>query len=236
LYYGPSWNKEIIDDSLGNASFLKVGDMDGDNDLDVVAAGSQAGDVVWYDYEAPSWNKHYIVSNMGWPYDFDVANINGDNDLDVIVPDNDNIYNDVIWFENDALSWPRHDIDTNFYVVSVRAADIDGDNDLDVVAIGEKLVWYENVIVGIEEEPTAIPSGYNLSQNYPNPFNPATTIEFSLPQSGFVTLKIYNILGEEVATLVYKYNWDARGLASGVYLYRVETDNFVHTRKMLLIR
>jgi hypothetical protein len=161
--------------------------MDGDNDLDVVAAGSQAGDVVWYDYEAPSWNKHYIVSNMGWPYDFDVANINGDNDLDVIVPDNDNIYNDVIWFENDALSWPRHDIDTNFYVVSVRAADIDGDNDLDVVAIGEKLVWYENVIVGIEEEPTAIPSGYNLSQNYPNPFNPATTIEFSLPQSGFVT-------------------------------------------------
>jgi hypothetical protein len=83
-----------------------------------------------------------------------------------------------------------------------------------------------------------------LLPNYPNPFNPATTIEFSLPQSGFVTLKIYNILGEEVATLVsenltsgtYKYNWDARGLASGVYLYRVETDNFVHTRKMLLIR
>ncbi len=67
---------------------------------------------------------------------------------------------------------------------------------------------------------------YQLFQNYPNPFNPTTTIEFALPKSAFVTLKVYNLLGEEVATLIaeqraagiHKFNWDAKGLAGGVYL------------------
>jgi len=85
---------------------------------------------------------------------------------------------------------------------------------------------------------------FHLYQNYPNPFNPTTTIEFALPQSNFVTLKIYNILGEEVATLVsekltarrYKYEWDAGSLASGVYLYRIQADNFVQVKKMVLIK
>jgi hypothetical protein len=74
----------------------------------------------------------------------------------------------------------------------------------------------------------AIPFGYSLTQNYPNPFNPGTTIEFALPKAAFVTFKIYNLPGEEVATLVaaqrsagiHQLNWDASGFASGVYLYR----------------
>jgi hypothetical protein len=92
---------------------------------------------------------------------------------------------------------------------------------------------------------------YELSQNYPNPFNPSTTIEFDLPKASNVTLKIYNILGEEVTTLVsdrlsagsYNYEWDASNLASGVYLYRLsvgslsgEAGEFVETRKMVLMR
>lgn len=76
----------------------------------------------------------------------------------------------------------------------------------------------------------AQPNTFVLFQNYPNPFNPTTTIEFNLPNSAFVTLKVYNLLGEQVATLVaeqreagvHKLNWDASGLASGVYLYRLE--------------
>lgn len=105
-----------------------------------------------------------------------------------------------------------------------------------------------------------MPGGFALGQNYPNPFNPSTTIEFTLPQSAFVTLKVYNLLGEEVAALVseqrmagiHKINWDARGLASGVYLYRLEAGDpstslpraesrgsgrgFVQTRKLILLR
>ena len=85
---------------------------------------------------------------------------------------------------------------------------------------------------------------FNLKQNYPNPFNPSTTIEFNLPKTGEVRLKIFNIIGEEVAILVsdrlntgkYKYDWDASGLASGVYLCGLETRNHREVRKMILMK
>jgi hypothetical protein len=96
-----------------------------------------------------------------------------------------------------------------------------------------------------------MPTDYTLYQNYPNPFNPATTIEFGLPKAGYVTLEVYNVVGEKVAILVsenlvlgnYEYTWDARGLASGVYFYKLwvstpsgEVGSFVQTKKMLPIR
>jgi len=89
------------------------------------------------------------------------------------------------------------------------------------------------------------PTNFRLTQNYPNPFNPSTTIEFSIPKVEFVTLKIYNLLGQKVTTLVsdkltpgkYKYTWDASHLASGVYIYKIQTDNgFTKTKKLLLIK
>jgi hypothetical protein len=89
-----------------------------------------------------------------------------------------------------------------------------------------------------------LPKYFTLNQNYPNPFNPSTTIEFDMPNNSEVTLKIFNILGKEVATLAsdklsagsYSYEWDAVHLASGVYLYRLEAEGFVQTRKMILMR
>ncbi len=101
------------------------------------------------------------------------------------------------------------------------------------------------LLVGIEENLSSlIPEEYSLTQNYPNPFNPGTTIEFALPTPGYVTFSIYNILGEQVATLVseyltagsYKYEWDASELTSGVYFYRIQTGSFVETKKMVLLR
>jgi hypothetical protein len=91
---------------------------------------------------------------------------------------------------------------------------------------------------------TGSPETFYLSQNYPNPFNLSTTIEFALPKSAFVKLKVYNLLGEKVATLIseqrsagiHKLNWDARGLASGVYLYRLEAGGFVNSKKLILIQ
>ncbi len=90
-----------------------------------------------------------------------------------------------------------------------------------------------------------IPGQPVLYQNYPNPFNPVTTIEFNLPKSSEVTLKIFNILGEEVATLLserlsagsYSYEWSRpAGIASGVYLYRLQAGDYIETRKMVLMR
>ncbi len=89
-----------------------------------------------------------------------------------------------------------------------------------------------------------IPKSYSLSQNYPNPFNPSTSINFALPKSEFVSLKIYNILGEEIASLVnnklqagnHSYQFDGSNLASGVYLYRIEAGEFQDVKKMILIK
>jgi hypothetical protein len=88
------------------------------------------------------------------------------------------------------------------------------------------------------------PDKFSLNQNYPNPFNPSTTIEFQLPKETFVTLKVYNILGKEVASLVneqkaagvHKINFDASVLPSGLYIYKISTGNFEQTRKMLLLK
>jgi photosystem II stability/assembly factor-like uncharacterized protein len=94
----------------------------------------------------------------------------------------------------------------------------------------------------------ALPQQFVLKQNYPNPFNPSTTIEFSIPKQSFVTLKVYDLLGREVATLVnkelqagsYKTQFDASsakgGLASGVYLYRLNAGGFVQTKKLMLMK
>ncbi len=91
---------------------------------------------------------------------------------------------------------------------------------------------------------TTLPTEYSLSQNYPNPFNPATTISFSLPAAGHVTVKVYNSIGQEVATLIdedrpagaHQVLWDATKFASGVYLYRLTSDGFTETKKMLLMK
>ncbi|MCL4550142.1 MAG: alpha-amylase family glycosyl hydrolase [Bacteroidetes bacterium] len=95
-------------------------------------------------------------------------------------------------------------------------------------------------------EQTSLPAQYYLSQNYPNPFNSSTVISYQLPVAGYVTLKVYDVLGREVATLInqvqntgnYKVEFDSNQfhLSSGVYFYRIETDKFVQSKKMILLK
>lgn len=90
----------------------------------------------------------------------------------------------------------------------------------------------------------SIPTEFSLNQNYPNPFNPSTKISYSLPEASDVTLKIFNSLGEEVATLVnqkqevgrYELNFNSTGLASGMYLYKIQAGSFTQTKKMILMK
>ncbi len=96
----------------------------------------------------------------------------------------------------------------------------------------------------VVEVSVKIPSEFRLSQNYPNPFNPDTRIAFSVPASGNVKLAVYNVLGQKVADLVngfvdagsHSVTFKAGKLTSGVYFYKIETDNFVSVKKMMLIR
>jgi outer membrane protein assembly factor BamB len=114
-----------------------------------------------------------------------------------------------------------------------------------VLASGNKIKVFSNSpISGLATAHEVQPQESALRQNYPNPFNSSTTIEFALAESGFMTLKIFNLLGEKVATLLaekrtagaYKLIWDAKGIASGVYLYRLEAGELVQTKKLILMR
>lgn len=95
----------------------------------------------------------------------------------------------------------------------------------------------------VRELPSEIPGSFTLEQNYPNPFNPSTTIQFSLPRSQFVTLRVFNLLGEQIATLVsesvspgtHQAEWTPQGLPSGVYFYRLQAGPFVETKKLILL-
>lgn len=97
---------------------------------------------------------------------------------------------------------------------------------------------------GIEELINSNPQTFSLAQNYPNPFNPATTIEYSIPEQGFVSLKVFNLLGEEIATLVqkdlsagtYRVGFDGSSLSSGIYFYKLIYGNNTITKKMTIIK
>jgi photosystem II stability/assembly factor-like uncharacterized protein len=99
-------------------------------------------------------------------------------------------------------------------------------------------------ITGINSISNEVPATFSLSQNYPNPFNPTTKINFALPKSGLVTLKVYDVLGKEVATLVnevknagtYNYEFDGSALTSGVYFYKLEGNGFSSVKKMMLVK
>jgi hypothetical protein len=111
--------------------------------------------------------------------------------------------------------------------------------------------WYiDNVKISILESANSadtyvqLPTAFSLAQNYPNPFNPSTTIKFELPKSSVVRLSVYDMLGREVSVLVnetrdagvHEVRFDASGLSSGVCLYRLQAEDFVQSRKLIILR
>jgi parallel beta-helix repeat protein len=108
----------------------------------------------------------------------------------------------------------------------------------------EDAVAHKTVSRFIMSEKKILPDHFDLAQNYPNPFNPSTMIEYQIPNESYISLKVYNMLGQEVAVLAegvhvpgyYFVQWNASKISSGVYIYRLETKGFVQTRKMLLMK
>lgn len=111
-------------------------------------------------------------------------------------------------------------------------------------AVGEGIIIKTSPLTGIQTVSNVISDNYLLHQNYPNPFNPVTQIKYNLPKAGFVTVKVFDILGKEVAQLVneyntagtYEINWNAMQYSSGVYFYKIETKDFSQTKKMMLVK
>ncbi len=115
------------------------------------------------------------------------------------------------------------------------------DPDESVVAIPVTLLT--EPVIGIDDN-SLIPKVFSLEQNYPNPFNPSTTIKYQIPGLSFVTIKVYDVLGSEIATLVneekpignFEIEFDATGLPSGVYIYRLTSGSFTNSKKMMLLK
>ena len=100
-------------------------------------------------------------------------------------------------------------------------------------------------VTGVEDRGSeGVATGYMLAQNYPNPFNPSTTIQFSIENSEFTILKVYDLLGREVAVLAnekmaagaHEVRFDGAGLAGGVYFYRIQAGDFVQTNRLVLLK
>ena len=118
--------------------------------------------------------------------------------------------------------------------------------DLIALTYTDKTIWknsFNELITDVKKE-GILPLSFSLSQNYPNPFNPSTTIGYSIPTNSFVTLKIYNLLGSEIATLVneeknygtYKVIWNAQNIPSGVYFYKITAGEYSEVKKMILLK
>ncbi len=155
--------------------------------------------------------------------------------------------------------WPAASSDTNWSRKAFRLTNFAGvtpgsniyiafrekvaDNFNDGAAILLDLVQV-SVLTSIQQTSTQTPDAYKLSQNYPNPFNPSTKISFDILEKGFVSLKVFDMLGREVANLVnkdlsagsYTYDFDASKLNSGIYFYQIRTNDFVETKRMTLIK
>jgi hypothetical protein len=99
-------------------------------------------------------------------------------------------------------------------------------------------------VVAVEDWDSTVPSQYKLAQNFPNPFNPNTNIQFQIPRDGHVTISVYNLLGEQVATLVdrnmksgmHHVTFDAAQFSSGIYFYKIQASDFTQVKKMMLMK
>lgn len=156
------------------------------------------------------------------------------------------------------VALPQYQISSS--VIGSGGSTISNANNILVSTVGEAFIgkssntvnqnqmgfWYvyqQSTITDVEDEETS-PTVFKLEQNYPNPFNPSTKISYSLKTEGRVSLKIYNTLGEEVIKLVdeikpagiYEAGFNASELPSGIYIYRMQSGEYVSSKKMLLIK
>ncbi|MEJ2506861.1 MAG: T9SS type A sorting domain-containing protein [Ignavibacteriaceae bacterium] len=150
-------------------------------------------------------------------------------------------------YKYDDINWINFNPDNSFLKIrNVISIKIDANDNKYIGSGGDGLFIYneEGIVISVDEKTETTTNSYELSQNYPNPFNPITSIKYQIPEDGMVTLKIYDILGKEVKTLVneqksagrYEVRFDAADLATGVYLYKLNVNNFASVKKMLLVK
>ncbi len=230
-----------------SAGMIQIGliqDINNDQVPDVLVASfasnglnclsGATGDVIW------SWPMAFQFGVTSIP------DLDDDGYEDVLAGDqNGNLY--CISGKGDSLIF-SHTFPSDWIYTVNKMPSIDGNYSSEIITGTKngKVVCLSGGTTNIVsvDNPDLIANEFNLYQNYPNPFNPATTIQYQIPEASFVQIKVFDILGSEVATLVnenkqagnYFINFDASSLASGIYFYTLKAGDFISTKKMILLK
>ncbi len=249
-YYDGIWQQsETVSDSINDVTGIQkpeVGDLDGNTAVFAFVGANYNG--VYFDNS--SWTPPGSVTvtapnggetwEVGSAYDITYTYA-GVSDVHLeLSTDNGSTWSDIEATTPASGTYSWDVPNTPSTECLVRVSDASNASVMDV----SDGVFTIQPAVGVNDESNNLPKIYSLSQNYPDPFNPTTSIKYQLPQSGFVTLKVYDILGKEVATLIngqkaagrYEVNFDASNLTSGIYIYQITANNYVSSKKMMLIK
>jgi hypothetical protein len=243
LHMGPIWDFNL---AFGNANYYEAFNIDGWI-LEYLTSNS---DFLYGDqFQVPFWwkklfNDENFRSNVRERYInlrdniLSSANMLGFIDSVYTLLDNAQERNFERWPVLGTYVWPNYFIGNSYFAeVNYMKS-----------WINYRLSWLDNNMFGgpvsVSDEIELKPNYFYLSQNYPNPFNPTTSIEYSIPAITNVTIRVYDILGNEIATLVneskepgnYKVNFDASELSSGVYFYKLQAGSFIQTKKLILVK
>jgi hypothetical protein len=225
----PGANVDFIVDaaSLGNfdpysvmsSTFAEATTFDG-------GANFTNGDVIpGYKLRTSSGDRGNVMAAGKWENGFwtvEFKRVNSGSDYDFAVTSGGTVDFTHEIFDNTGGSHPNDGFDATVYTLD-----------------------FANIVVSVDDQIDGqVPDNYSLSQNYPNPFNPSTTITYAVPQNSLVSLSVFDILGNEVQTLVneikgagtYTVSFDAASVPSGVYFYKLEAGNFLSTKKMVLLK
>ncbi len=221
------------------------------------AGGVSANRVARFDPQANSWSALGTGAQNGVSGEVRAFAIDGSGRVYVggfFIQAGSIISNQVTRFDPQANSWSALGSSTGVNGVNslVQALAVDGQGRLYVGGFFASAGGVPSTFIArwtsgasrVEQISTNVPRTFLLEQNYPNPFNPSTTIRYQLPVASEVKLEVYDVLGKKVATLVnerqaagyYQYVWNANGLSSGVYLYRLQAGRFIETKKMMLVK
>lgn len=225
-------NTDAETEDLGGATFIINFDT---SSLSFDNLPDENYNYTFHNFSGGNYEKAFltkVLSNQLW------VNIELNSDNEGNSPAGLNGWTDVV-----TISFHKKNEAETFWVEAQKNSlywSVFGGDNKTMLAAGDFTV--ENAVTDNNEIAGAF--DFELSQNYPNPFNPSTKIRFSINESGLVTLKVYNIMGEEVAAPVneyknigiYEVDFNAKDLTAGVYFYKISTTNFSETKKMILIK
>jgi hypothetical protein len=244
IEHTPSWNANTTQGQKG----IAWADINGDSLQEIAIGGSiptqvypNTGGILG---AAPIWqsqNASHGTQDLAW------ADVDEDGDPDLATAEFSTGQFRIYLNRNGQLDLtPSWQFDSPNVGTALAFGDINNDGHVDLVVgvSGQPCVsvFYSQLVSVVEEDPR--PGSFTLRQNYPNPFNPGTTIAFGLSHSSFVVLKVFDVLGREIRTLIndrlqqgnHSVQWNASDEPGGVYFYRLQSEGWVESRKMLLVK